>query len=350
MATVDLKKRFWREYQNLPEACRKGPMFLALSGGKDSTALAHVALGLRGKLPPLHFLHVNYHLRIPDSDREELFLRKWAKREGVAFHVKQLHPKAKPNNLQDWARRERYQFFCRLILEVGEGSGVVCLAHHQGDQAETILMRLMTGSGLKALGGMRTLEKNGSGTFCFRPFLGVPAKAMATYLNAHHLKFRHDKSNEGDAYLRNRLRHQILPRLEAENPRAVEALIRLGQKARGAQEALEDLARDWLARFGRGQPVFEISRPALDGLPQALRLTVVETLLRGQLKETRSLGKILLGLQNSLSRPYSEQAIPLAQGIELKLSPETIRIQNRTRPFRPPARGKGSKTGTNRKP
>src|SRR5262245_54877168 len=133
MALVDLKKRFWREFQALPESYRKSPIFLALSGGKDSTAMAHVALSLRSKLPPLHFLHVNYHLRLPDSDQEEKFLRNWAKREGIPFHVQRLYPKDKPKNLQDWARRQRYQFF-RAVMEKQKGSGLVCLAHHQNDQ------------------------------------------------------------------------------------------------------------------------------------------------------------------------------------------------------------------------
>jgi tRNA(Ile)-lysidine synthase len=350
MTKVDLKKRFWREYQALPAPLRKRSLFLALSGGKDSTVLAHVALSLKGQLPPLHFLHVNYGLRLPDADREEAFVRDWAQREGVKVHVKRLRPKTKPKNLQDWARRERYQFFRRVIRKAEKGNGLLCLAHHQGDQAETILMRLLTGSGLKALGGMRTLEQNGSGIFYFRPFLDVPAEALVAYVNAHRLKFCHDQSNEGVDYLRNRLRHQVIPGLEKENPRASEALIRLGQRARGTQEALEELAQDWLRRLPRGGRLKKLPRAALLQLPQALRLTVVETWLRRPLPDTRNLGKILEAVQDTLSRPASQRGIPLARGLELKLSPSFLRIQKRTRPFRLKVQGKGSKTGKKQKP
>jgi tRNA(Ile)-lysidine synthase len=347
---VDLKKRFWNEYRSLPESCRKAPIFLALSGGKDSTALAHVALSLRNKLPPLHFLHVNYHLRVPDSDREEKFLRDWARDEAVPIHVKQLRPKAKPRNLQDWARVQRYQFFRSVIQEVGKKGGVLCLAHHQDDQVETVLMRLLTGSGLKALGGMRTVEKNGEGIFYFRPFLEVPGSAIGTYLQAHGLKFCHDVSNDGLDYLRNRLRLRILPQLEAENPQAVDALIGLGRKAREAQEALEQLAETWLAQRGRVLRKRELPRTALEALPPALRLTVLEAWLRGPLKETRNLGKILDMAQQALVRAGSEQTIALPQRLELKLSSRTIRIQETKRPFRFSRSGKGSKRKTQQKP
>ena len=343
MSAVDLKKRFWQEYQTLPEPCRRGPLFLAVSGGKDSTALAHVALSLRHKLPELRFVHVNYHLRIPDSDREEKFLRQWAGRDAVPIYVKQLHPQGKPKNLQDWARRERYQFFRQMIAEAGQG--VVCLAHHQGDQAETILMRLITGSGLKALGGMRVLEKNGEGVLCFRPLLEVPSSAIQIYLQAHGLRHHHDRSNDGSDYFRNRLRSKILPLLLKENPQAIESFIGLGRKSREAQESLEQLAEAWLTAQGKSGAT--LPRQELAALPRALRLTVLEAWLRQRVSRTRNLGKILQGLDRAPARPHR---IALPEGWEVKLSPGIIRIQRAKGSFRPKGAKKDRKIKKPRKP
>jgi tRNA(Ile)-lysidine synthase len=292
---------------------------------------------------------VNYHLRVPDSDREEKFLRDWAKQEDVPIHVRQLFPKDKPKNLQDWARQERYQFFRKIMEKNKKGSGVLCLAHQQNDQAETVLMRMMTGSGLKAMGGMRVWERNGVGVFCFRPFLTVSASAIQNYLQAHRQAFCHDLSNEAPDYLRNRVRAKILPLMLEENPRANEALIELGRKSREAQESLESLAQDWMARVIKGKGM-DLPRTKLASLPRALRLTVLEIWLRRHIKETRNLGKILQGLENLLAHPQLSHNTPLPDGWALKLSPGAVRIEKAKGPFRPKGAKKGRKRKNPRKP
>lgn len=352
MALVDLKKHFLREYHALPESYREGPLFLALSGGKDSTVLAHVALSLKTRLPPIHFLHVNYHLRGKESDLEEIFLREWARKAKVPIWIKALRPKRKPKNLQDWARRERYQFFQGIISKKGKGEGILCVAHHRQDQEETILMRLLTGGGLKALGGMRGFECNGFGVPCFRPFLGVSPAALATYRKSRSLKICHDSSNDRLDYLRNRIRHRLLPAMAAENRKVGERLISLGRQCREAQEALELMALQRLNGNGQNQGAAgkSLDRALLSQCPKAMQGAILEQFLRPHLSKTRNMGRTLEAVAQALQKGRPRQDFPLPEGRQLKLLPETLRIIGKKADFSRDRKRRGRGVGKSEKP
>ncbi|MCC6272161.1 MAG: tRNA lysidine(34) synthetase TilS [Deltaproteobacteria bacterium] len=320
----------------LPKALRGLPVWIAVSGGLDSTVLAAVALRLRSRLPALHFAHVNYGLRVPDSDREEATLRDWAKREGVPIRVLRLRIGVKPANLQAWARERRLAFFRRLIAAHPGGRGLVWMAHHQRDQAETVLARLLRGAGLKGLRGMDELEQI-DGLWVFRPFLGVPREALEVYAGAHRLNFHHDRSNDGDDYLRNRIRHRILPRMAEENPRVQETLTAFATRAGQAAAALEVLAQDWLRRAARGSATgpAALDPHSLRRLPAGLRAAVLEAWLRLRTGFEQSFGKILPPLLAGLEEAGKGFELPLKGGYWVKLTPQKLAMRRRSTRLRP---------------
>lgn len=315
-------------YLALPQALRGLPVWIAVSGGLDSTVLAATALQLRSRLPALHFAHVNYRLRVPDSDREEASLRAWAKRAGVPIQVLRLRPKAKPANLQAWARESRLAFFRRLIAAQAGGRGLVWMAHHQGDQAETVLARLLRGAGLKGLRGMDEVEEI-DGLWVFRPFLEVPKEALRVYAKAHRLVFHHDRSNDGVDYLRNRIRHRILPLLAEENPRILEALSIFAERAGQAASALEALAQAWLRRAAHGAPGMPaaLDARALRRQPRALRAAILEAWLRLKTGREQSFGKILPPLLAGLEEFSKKLELPLKGGYRAMLTPQNLALR-----------------------
>ena len=191
-------------------------LIIGLSGGADSCAL----LDLLATLPGFHLrlvaAHLNHCLRGADSDADEQFCRDLAARHDIPFESRRVDiravAKADMLNLEDAGRRARIAFFEELRNR-WQAAGVV-LAQHADDQAETVLMRLLRGSGMTGLAGMSW--NNGRGFI--RPMLGITRAEIEAYLAGRHLDWREDTSNLDRAFLRNRIRHELLPLLEGYNP------------------------------------------------------------------------------------------------------------------------------------
>lgn len=197
-------------------------LIIGLSGGADSTAL----LDLLATLPtfPLRLVaaHLNHCLRGADSDADEEFCRALAERYAIPFESRRVDVKAMAAanslNLEDAGRRARIVFFDELV-SAWQAAAVV-LAHHADDQAETVLMRLLRGSGMGGLAGMPW--RNGRGYV--RPLLDITRCEIEAYLAERLLKWREDSSNLDITFLRNRIRHELLPILEQYNPAVRTAL------------------------------------------------------------------------------------------------------------------------------
>lgn len=191
-------------------------LVVGLSGGADSSAL----LDLLTKLPDynLHLIaaHLNHTLRGAESDADEEFCRELASRYAIPYESRRVDVTKMAAdfrlNLEDAGRRARIEFLdeVRCIY----GAAAVILAHHADDQAETVLMRLLRGSGMTGLSGMAHRNLRGY----LRPLLDISRADIERYLLARGLSWREDASNSDTAYLRNRIRHQLLPLLEEYNP------------------------------------------------------------------------------------------------------------------------------------
>jgi tRNA(Ile)-lysidine synthase len=230
-----------------------------LSGGRDSVCLLDVAVALGCAV---RALHVNYGLRA-EADADEAHCRALCDRLGVELAVQ---PAARPDeatgNLQAWARDVRYGAAAELA-----GTGLVAVAHTASDQAETVLYRLASSPGRRALLGMA--PRSGR---LVRPLLGVTRAQTGAWCEARGLVWRDDVTNASDEYARGRVRHGLLPALEAVDPRAADNVVRTAQLLRDEAEVLDVVVDTALG--GRDRIALEHLR----ALPPALARLVVRRL------------------------------------------------------------------------
>ncbi|MBW4056413.1 MAG: tRNA lysidine(34) synthetase TilS [Proteobacteria bacterium] len=191
-------------------------LVVAFSGGADSSALLDILSRLPGYNLNLIAAHLNHCLRGVESDADEDFCREVASRYKILFEAQRIDIKGMASdlrlNLEDAGRRARIEFLDEINRKY-QGAAVV-LAHHADDQAETVLMRLLRGSGMTGLSGMT--HRNARGYV--RPLLEISRSEIEQYLHCCGLKWREDASNSDIVYVRNRIRHQLLPLLEEYNP------------------------------------------------------------------------------------------------------------------------------------
>ncbi|MFM9986268.1 MAG: tRNA lysidine(34) synthetase TilS [Flavobacteriales bacterium] len=187
-------------------------IMVACSGGKDSIALCHILLKLEKSFS---IAHVNFELRGEESDGDELFVREFAERHSLPFFVFKPEQsdlvREENEGVQEWARRARYRWFERILNQ--EQYDYMLVAHHQQDQAETILHQFFRGGGLASLSGMGV--KNGQ---ILRPMLHIGKDEIDAFVTAENIKWREDSSNDTNDYTRNFLRHELLPLLREINP------------------------------------------------------------------------------------------------------------------------------------
>lgn len=232
------------------------PGVVAVSGGPDSVALARlvVELGQRGQAAGVTLAHLNHQLRGEESDADRSFVEELGQRLGVPVRTQAIDVRAvaqqSGENLEDAARRLRYDWLAQLAREVG--AGWVATGHTADDQAETVLHRLLRGAGLQGLGGMPPRRTLASGVDLLRPLLAVRRQEVLALLEETGQSFRADSSNLDRRFTRNRIRHELLPRLvDSFNPAIVEILNRLAVQAREAQQVLAGLAAQLLTQAER---------------------------------------------------------------------------------------------------
>lgn len=200
----------------------------AVSGGADSVALLFALYLLKDSLGiKVEAAHFNHGLRGAESDRDADFVRNLCDRYDIQLHLGQTQVTAGEKGLEAAARDARYAYFSTL-------SGKIATAHTADDNAETVLMHLVRGTGLKGLGGISPVRGN-----LIRPMLGITRLDVMEFLEEYHLAYVEDSSNETDAFLRNRLRHHVMPLLKEENPRLAENLSAMALHLREDDAALE---------------------------------------------------------------------------------------------------------------
>ncbi len=206
----DLELRFAQHWKREGFDSGQKPFLLALSGGVDSMVLAHLLLAAG---IPFGAAHCNFGLRGAASDGDEAFAGAWCRTRDIDFYSKKLDVSAAGGSTQTAARALRYEWFEDLRQE--RGYGAVLTAHHADDVAETMLINLARGTGLAGLHGIPA--KRGH---ILRPLLFATRGDIRSYAHAAGIAWREDASNATTAYLRNAIRHEVMPGLEAALPRA----------------------------------------------------------------------------------------------------------------------------------
>ena len=204
-------------------------VFIALSGGSDSTALLLIMKELGYKL---HALHCNFHLRREESNRDQIFVEELCKQNDVPLSVRHFETEAYAKqhgvSIEMAARDLRYGWFREELEQFGiqnsqlktDGlEAFVAVAHHCDDQAETLIINLLRGTGLRGMAGMQPKSDG-----IIRPLLCLSREEILSYLKSREQSFVTDSTNSERTYLRNRIRLDVIPLLQEINPAAVEHL------------------------------------------------------------------------------------------------------------------------------
>jgi len=258
-----------RDFFARPGLATSSPLLVAFSGGVDSTALLAGLAALRDQgqspVPNLFAAHLDH---AGDGGSAERALRAQALAEhlGVPWLSARRDVGALGRPGESWesaARRIRYEFLEETCAVCG--AAWIALAHHRDDQAETVLLRLLLGSGLSGLAAMRPVH--GAKV---RPLLGLPKAKLAAYVAALGLSPNEDPSNREPGALRNRIRHRLLPALAASEglPDLAVRLARLAERAAGASDRISSLLTDRFPGLLAAEPVLD--REALRRLPPEL--------------------------------------------------------------------------------
>ena len=260
---------------------------VAVSGGIDSVALLRLLLELRGELGiVLSVVHFNHRLRGAESDADQEFVWGRAREFELEFFCDgddtARFAAEEKCSVETAARELRYRFYHRLLLGAGEPQGLkpesllelngtselvpfpsvsptnslntICTGHTLDDQAETVLMRVIRGTGLRGLGAIhpRLAVEDESGELCgeiVRPLLGFRRAELEAYLRKIGQSWREDASNSDNRFTRNRVRHSLLPLIEREfNPSVAENLSELAEIARGEEDYWDNEAAGWMGR------------------------------------------------------------------------------------------------------
>ena len=271
MDVLTALRDFASRYPALASARRVG---VAVSGGGDSVALACLARELWADLT---LLHMNYGLRGAESDLDEAMVIELARRLKCEVLVERAHP---ASSAEDELRGLRYEWFDTCPVDV------ILTGHTRDDQAETVLFRLIRGSGVSGLAGVLPVLDDR----IYRPLLEVSREELRAWLRLHDVSWREDSSNLDLSYRRNWIRHALLPQLREQlNPEVDRALAQLAEIRRDEEEWLNDLVALQLdsmtARDGEGVVVdCERLRQEPTGLQRRLIRLLIER-VKGDLRE-----------------------------------------------------------------
>ena len=212
-------------------------LVVAASGGVDSTVLLDVLDGLGYRL---HVAHLDHALR-SDSADDSHFVASEAKRRGLSYSLERRdvgeYARTKGLSLEEAGRRLRYAFFDQVADRTG--AEFIALGHHADDQAETVLLRLLRGSGATGLGGMEIARE---GRY-LRPLLRVRRAEIEQYARRRGLRYREDPSNRDSRFLRNRVRGELMPLLKSYNPNIAEILNRTAALLKAEDDLLAELTQ-----------------------------------------------------------------------------------------------------------
>ena len=301
-----VQKEFYQAIDNqivscdLPQDCCR--WLLGVSGGCDSMGLMYGLVGLRELYPErfdyLHVAHLNHQLRRAESDADAAFVAEQANRLGLpvtmgSVDVAQV-AQEKAESIETAARNQRYRFLTETARE--NGCQVVAVGHNADDDAETILHRIIRGTGIRGLRGIPSIrpmahEEGESDLVLIRPLLSLRREEIEAFLTQMTIEWRQDTSNESTEYTRNRIRHELIPYLKNHfNPQVSDALLRLSRTAQAS------------SRIFNQQPDKELTHFILERSKHRLILDAARLALESQDRQIDIIFQTLTAMEVSLGR------------------------------------------------
>jgi len=313
-------RRFLKQVQNTVAQyalwTKKESFMVAVSGGPDSLCLLDVLFLLSQKYDfTLHIAHVNYRLRGKDSDLDEACVRERAGLYG--FPITVLHPKKiSISNLEEKLRDIRFHFFEKLRAK--EKATLIALAHHQDDQAETFLLRLFRGSGMRGLSAMQ--PKN---NFVIRPLLNTTRADILQYLKERNVSYRTDASNTDQTIFRNRVRYELIPLLEKKYQSNIKKILADTATLLASDYALLETLTPLHTHESR-----TFSVQVLLKLPEVLLRQKLRSLLTSSYQEKFPPKGIIDETLKLLRSTKSKHQTITASGLKIERKGDTVRLLN----------------------
>ena len=282
------------------------PIVVAVSGGADSIALLNILYNLKYNIV---IAHVNHHMRL-QSEEEEQYIIKLANKLNIPYEILEYHFEGN-DNFHNASHNARYKFFRSVCDKYN--TNLIATAHHLDDQAETILMKLMEGSNLYGYGGISICNDDGNYQI-IRPLLCVSKKELYNYCDLYDLKYYEDSSNHEDHYLRNRLRHHIIPLLKNECNDFYSKILEYSIQLKEAFNYIRNESKIFLDKYDN-----KIKLDEFKALDVALRKDIISLLLERYnirknndiindinnfLLDTNGTKSVILASNNKLIRSY----------------------------------------------
>lgn len=221
----------------------KGKIVLALSGGIDSMVLADMLLQAKADFV---LAHCNFHLRGEESDGDEQFVRDYAERKGLSLYVKQFdtlnYAEEHKLSIEMAARELRYAWFEELRQQLNYD--YIAVAHHADDQLETFFINLLRGAGIRGLKGMKPVNGH-----IIRPLLDVSRAEIQQYAEEYHLQWREDHTNAETQFLRNKIRHELLPVIDGISKEGRSAILKSINHLASENELYRELVMEKLSQM-----------------------------------------------------------------------------------------------------
>lgn len=329
---------------------RKETVLVAVSGGPDSVCMLHLLKELNGMEEfawNLIVAHVNHKLRGKESDEDEKFVKNLARKLGLPFvsarvNVKRLGsgPGGRRSSLEEAARKARYRALREMAIR--EKAQKIALAHTFDDQAETILFRIVRGTGLRGLRGIPAIRmvSRKDDLFIVRPLLEVERKEVEDYLKEHGISWRLDPTNVDTAITRNFIRHELFPLIERRlNPRVKYALVKLGQISRSFYVCMKEISKEIFEGVKliskEGEVAFSVQEFAK--FPPAIQTLVIDRAMRQLVGRLPHLSfEHYVGVISLCSSYGHGKVVQLPKGLVAKRESYALKIYRPARPEPPP--------------
>lgn len=294
---------------------------VACSGGADSVGLAAALASVEIKPIIGHVVHDIRDSELALRDRDAV--KALAQRLGCDYCERRIHVVEQAGNLENNARYARYEALCEIADEVQ--SGVIVTGHHADDQLETVLMRMMRGTGMRGMGGVSPVRVIGR-VEVVRPMLEITREQIEGYCQDVGLDWQHDHTNDDEGYLRNRIRHAVLPMLREIEPEIAVRVSNLARSCRATNNVVEQVVRDGVVgTASKDGKVWSWGRDELRDQPEAVLAELVFVYVRDvlggvgvDLIKREAIEMMVRGIKSSDTDPREHRVGPMVVHVQAR--------------------------------